>query len=83
MVDRTQVETFVRGLFDLNQDLNTFRAHLRDFLVSLKEFGGDNQELYLAEMELEQERKRKAEMEAAMKIPGLIKPIDRPDDLSD
>lgn len=52
-------------------------------MVSLKEFGGDNQELYLAEMELEQERKRKAEMEAAMKIPGLIKPIDRPDDLSD
>lgn len=73
----------MRGLFDLNQDLATFKAHLRDFLISLKEFAGDNQELYLEEQELEQERKRKAEMEEAMKIPGLVKPMDRPDDLSD
>lgn len=80
---RKQIETFVCGLFDLNQDLNTFKAHLRDFLISLKEFSGDNQELYLEEQELEQERKKKADMEAAMKIPGLIKPVDRLDDLSD
>ena len=54
----------------MNQDLTTFKAHLRDFLISLKEFAGDNQELYLEEQELEQERKRKADMEAAMKIPA-------------
>lgn len=73
----------MRGLFDLNQDLTTFKAHLRDFLISLKEFAGDNQELYLEELELEQERKRKADMEAAMKIPGLLKPADRPEEFSD
>jgi exportin-1 len=83
LISRAQIETFVRGLFDLNQDLTTFKAHLRDFLISLKEFAGDSQELYLEELELEQERKRKADMEAAMKIPGLVKPMDRPDDLSD
>ena len=52
-------------------------------MITLKEFSGDNQELYLEELELEQERKKKADMEAAMKIPGLVKPIDRPDELSD
>lgn len=67
----------------MNQDTTTFKAHLRDFLISLKEFAGDNQELYLEELELEQERKKKAEMERAMSIPGLIRPVDRPEDLSD
>lgn len=82
-LQRTQIDTFVRGLFDLNQDLETFKAHLRDFLISLKEFAGDSQELYLEEQELERERKRRADMEAAMKIPGLVKPMDRPDEISD
>lgn len=76
-LQKAQIETFVRGLFDLNQDLTTFKAHLRDFLISLKEFAGDNQELYREELELEQERKRKADMEAAMRIPGLVKPADQ------
>lgn len=80
---KAQIDTFVRGLFDLNHDLVTFKAHLRDFLISLKEFSGDNQELFLEELELEKERKQKADMEAAMKIPGLVKPLDRPDDMSD
>ncbi len=80
---KAQIDTFVRGLFDLNHDLVTFKAHLRDFLISLKEFSGDNQELFLEELELEKERKQKADMEAAMKIPGLVKPVDRPDDMSD
>lgn len=83
MSHRAQIETFIRGLFDLNQDQTTFKAHLRDFLISLKEFAGDNQELYLEELELEQERKRKADVEAALKIPGLLKPADRPEEYSD
>ena len=58
----TQVDTFVLGLFDLNKgSQETFKAHLRDFLISLKEFSeGDNSELYLEEKELEIERKRQA-----------------------
>ena len=72
-----QLETFSRGLFDLNRDLPTFKAHLRDFLVSLKEFSGDaNGDLFLEEIELEGERKRAAELEAAKAVPGLVKPIE-------
>lgn len=82
-LQRTQVEIFVKGLFDLNRDIETFKAHLRDFLVQLKEFAGDNTDLFREEMELEQERKKKAEIEAAMMIPGLVKPSERTDDLDD
>lgn len=46
------MRTFVVGLFDLNKDINSFKLHLRDFLVQLKEFSeGDNSELYLEEKE--------------------------------
>lgn len=80
-----QIDTFVRGLFDLNAaSQETFKAHLRDFLISLKEFSeADNSELYREERELEQQRKQQAEIDAARRVPGLIKPSDRTDDLSD
>lgn len=84
-LQNTQIETFVRGLFDLNADAVVFRAHLRDFLIALREFSGsaeDEADLYAEERELELERKKKAEMEAALRIPGLVKPGDL-DDLSD
>jgi exportin-1 len=81
-LNSTQVDTFILGLFDLNKgSQETFKAHLRDFLISLKEFSeGDNSELYLEEKELEMERKRQAEIEQAMKVPGLIRPSERNDD---
>lgn len=82
-LQRTQVEIFVRGLFDLNRDIETFKAHLRDFLIQLKEFAGDHADLFREEMELEQERKAKAEMEVALMIPGMVKPADRPDEMDD
>ena len=82
-LQKSQLETFVKGLFDLNKDITTFKLHLRDFLIQLKEFSGDNAELFLEEFELEQERKKKAEMDAAMRVPGIIKPHDKPDEFDD
>ncbi|EPZ34328.1 hypothetical protein ROZALSC1DRAFT_26468 [Rozella allomycis CSF55] len=73
-LQKLQVETFVLGLFDLNRDAAQFKLHLRDFLIQLKEFSENNDELFREEFELEQERKKIAEKEAAMKVPGLIKP---------
>ena len=75
-LQKTQFEIFIRGLFDLNSDINTFKLHLRDFLIQLKEFSGDNAELFIEEAELERERKLKAEMEVAKRVPGMIKPQD-------
>jgi exportin-1 len=52
-----------------------FKGHLRDFLITLKEFSGaDNAELYLEERESELKQKQKSEFEAALKIPGMLKP---------
>ena len=75
-----QIDTFIRGLFDLNRDPVTFKAHLRDFLISLKEFAENDQDLYAEEIELEKDRKKRADKEAAAKIPGMLKPLEVEED---
>jgi CRM1 C terminal len=48
-----QVRVFVNGLFSLQGDQNRFKVNVRDFLIELKEFAGqDNAELYLEEREV-------------------------------
>jgi exportin-1 len=78
-----QIKHFVNGLFTLNDDFPRFKTHLRDFLISLKEFAGDNAELYADEREQEQKDAKNAERERAMKVGGLLKPadIDQDDEL--
>ncbi|KAJ1985367.1 Karyopherin transporter [Dimargaris verticillata] len=75
---KTQVEEFVIGLFRHTHNFDTFMQHVRDFLISMKEFTGDNSELFLADREAEQEVRKKEEMEAALKVPGMVKPHDLP-----
>jgi exportin-1 len=64
------VDSFIASLGEYHNDINRFKLALRDFLISLKEFSGDNAELYLEE----KEAKAEAERQAAMKIPGMLKP---------
>jgi exportin-1 len=60
---------------DSPSDINHFKLALRDFLIQLKEFSsGDNTELFLEEKEQEQQMKQDAERQAAMRIPGMLKP---------
>ena len=70
------IQHFVHGLFTLNDDFTRFKTHLRDFLISLKEFGDDNQDLYADEREQEKFDAAQAERERAQKVGGLIKPAD-------
>jgi exportin-1 len=63
-----QIASFIDGLFATNSDLNRFKIILRDFLISLKEFSGDNAELFAEERE------------RAMKVGGLLKPSEMDDD---
>ena len=70
----SQIQTFVLSLGEFHSAINRFKLALRDFLVQLKEFSGDNADLYLEEKELEAQRKAQAEREAAMRIPGMLKP---------
>lgn len=78
MADRdprsAQIQAFVISLGEHHNDINRFKLALRDFLIQLKEFSGDNAELYLEEKEAEAQRKAEEEREAAMRIPGMLKP---------
>jgi exportin-1 len=72
---------FVDGLFTLNNDLARFKVHLRDFLIQLKEFSGDNAELFAEEREKELQDAKLAERERALKVGGLLKPAEMDDEL--
>jgi len=73
-IQSVQISAFVVGLGEYHADINRFKLALRDFLVQLKEFSGDNTELFLEEKEAEQLMKAQTEREQAMRIPGMLKP---------
>ncbi|KAF8210814.1 CRM1 C terminal-domain-containing protein [Mycena galopus ATCC 62051] len=73
-VPASDVHTLVEGLATYHGDANRFRLSVRDFLIQLKEFSGDNTELFLEEKEEEVKRKAEAERTAASAIPGMLKP---------
>ena len=78
-----QISTFIDGLFSLNSDQARFKLNIRDFLVQLKEFSGDNAELFAEDREAAQQAAKDAERERASKVGGLLKPseIDQDDEL--
>jgi len=65
---------FVMNLFEFHSDANKFKLALRDFLIQLKEFSDDNSELFRDEKEAEALLKAQQEREAALRIPGMLKP---------
>ncbi|XP_074650496.1 exportin-1-like [Tubulanus polymorphus] len=79
-----QIKSFIEGLFGFNQSIPAFKEHLRDFLVQIREFAGeDNSDLYLEEKELTirqaQEEKRKVQMS----VPGILGPHELPEEMQD
>ncbi|PRT54062.1 Exportin-1 [Wickerhamiella sorbophila] len=75
-----QLAAFVDGMFKLYQDRDMFRSHLRDFLVQIKEIGGDDTEYLFTEdraklIQEQREERRKLEMT----VGGLAKPSDLED----
>jgi len=79
-VQPAQINAFVNLMFENSSDPAKFKSTLRDFLISLKEFSGDNADLFLDEKEAEAERKAVAEREAAIRVPGMLKPAQLDDD---
>ncbi|KAG6614158.1 CRM1 C terminal Exportin 1-like protein [Phytophthora cinnamomi] len=83
-LSRAQVVEFVVGCFDMSKDLPTFKKHLRDFLVNIKEFAGeDNAELFLEENLARTQLQEKQDMAAKLAVPGLVNPNERPDEMAD
>lgn len=72
---RTQVSKFVEGMFDIKMDLPTFKTHLRDFLITLKEFSSeDNSALYSEEQEQAAREREQVLMAQRSAVPGILKP---------
>ena len=83
-LSRSQVYDFVVGCFDMSKDLAAFKKHLRDFLVNIKEFAGeDNADLFLEESMAHAKLQEQQDMAARLAIPGLVNPNERPDDMAD
>lgn len=78
---KSQVSKFVDGMFDINMDLPTFKIHLRDFLIELKEFSPeDNSAMFMEEKE-RAAQEQQAAMAQRNAIPGMLKPSEIDDDL--
>lgn len=77
---RVQIRGFIDSLFANNGDLPRFKLTLRDFLIQLKEFSGDNAELFAEEREQAATDAKIQERERALKVGGLLKPSELDDD---
>lgn len=75
-----QITSFIANLFDNTEDLLKFKLILRDFLIQLKEFAGDNAELFQEDRERAAQEAKTQERERAMKVGGLLKPSEIEDD---
>ncbi|MGH0137240.1 UNVERIFIED_CONTAM: hypothetical protein FKN15_063070 [Acipenser sinensis] len=79
-----QVKVFVTGLFSLNQDIPAFKEHLRDFLVQIKEFAGeDTTDLFLEERESSLRQAQEEKHKLQMSVPGILNPHEIPEEMCD
>lgn len=76
-----QLVNFLNVLTTVYKDLNKFSRTLRDFLVQIKEFGGDPTDYLFAEdKELEKQEQTRLQREKDLQVAGLIKPSEMDDD---
>jgi exportin-1 len=79
-----QIKVFIEGLFFLNKNILGFKEHLRDFLVQIKEYTGeDSSDLYLEERERQLLEEQQKKRQILMDVPGMINPHDRPDEMQE
>merc|ERR1712228_563983 len=70
-----QIKITVTGLFNLNQDIPGFKDHLRDFLVQIREFTGeDDSDLFLEEREQALKSGQDEKRRVQMTVPGILNP---------
>ncbi|XP_037093169.1 exportin-1-like [Pollicipes pollicipes] len=78
-----QIKITVQGLFDLNQDLSAFKEHIRDFLVQIKEFTGDDADLYLDDREAALRRAHEEKRKQQAAVPGILNPHEVGEEMQD
>lgn len=68
---------FIQNIFDPAKDLQTFKQLLRDFLVQIKEFSGeDNADLFAEERDAQLRMQQQALLAQKQSIPGMLNPYD-------
>ena len=70
-----QIKITVTGLFNLDQDIPAFKEHLRDFLVQIREFTGeDDSDLFLEEREQALKQAQEEKRKIQLTVPGMLNP---------
>ncbi|ODV93732.1 hypothetical protein PACTADRAFT_51489 [Pachysolen tannophilus NRRL Y-2460] len=76
-----QVTNFIKALIAQYKDQTKFKGILRDFLVQIKQVGGDATDYLFAEdIESELLERQRLEREKASKVGGMLKPSEMDDD---
>ncbi|KAG7663203.1 CRM1 [[Candida] subhashii] len=80
-LQKEQLVNFLNVLTTCYNDLYKFKGTLRDFLVQLKEFGGDPTDyLFADEKEMEREEKSRLQRQHDLLVGGLIRPSEMEED---
>ncbi|XP_022332005.1 exportin-1-like [Crassostrea virginica] len=83
-LNEPQIKIFIEGLFSFDQDIAAFKEHLRDFLVQIREFAGeDNQDLFLEEREQAIKQAQEEKRKIQMSVPGILGPHEIQEDMQD
>ena len=79
-----QIKITVTGLFNLNNDIPAFKEHLRDFLVQIREFTGDDDtDLFLEEREAALKKAQDDKRKVQMTVPGILNPHEIPEEMQE
>lgn len=79
-----QIKITVTGLFNLDQDIPAFKEHLRDFLVQIREFTGeDDSDLFLEEREGALKKAQDEKRKIQITVPGMLNPHEMPEEMQE
>ncbi|KAI4461656.1 exportin 1/5 [Holotrichia oblita] len=79
-----QIKITVQGMFNLNQDIPAFKEHLRDFLVQIREYTGeDDSDLFLEEREKALQVAQAEKRRVQLSVPGILNPHEVPEEMQD
>ncbi|GFS30951.1 exportin-1 [Trichonephila inaurata madagascariensis] len=79
-----QIKITVQGFFNLDEDILAFKEHLRDFLVQIREFAGeDDSDLFLEEREVALLEAQAEKRRIDKSVPGILNPHEIAEDMQD
>lgn len=79
-----QIKIMVQGMFNLDHDIPAFKEHLRDFLVQIREYTGeDDSDLFLEEREKALQTAQSEKRRVQLSVPGILNPHEVPEEMQD